>query len=462
MPPNSNITQQGANGLIVHPTGAYPTDWMNVQWAVDNVPSGGTVCLKPSDLQGQAQYFHFGDETTGTGSVNVQHDVLIVGESMPAQAFQFPNGKTPDAALTPDRTIVYGGRPPFRCAPENPSAPSLVVRNLYFAYASGAAVRVRKSSGLEVSGCVVYALGAAPQSPGSVGIEATGLNLPGPELYGNFIAFDNIVTRSEDLTYKPGDSGIGVQLAAMTAHIYRNKISSFAFAGIGVDANGADALIEDNEVTCCGYRSDLPQACGIGVRRNPSGTRVTIKNNRITGGSVASPPGSTLTSRNGITLLGASDVTVRQNVVNGTVSSDGILLTTFTPANQHSTRNSIEQNDLKYLMAGHAQEFFDTDCGDNRSTANDFGAVDLTGSGLAGVAVSSNNNQLTNDTFWGEFPGTSGAPPITCVRLFSGTSGNRVIALKRGTGFPAFDLSTQIQDEGAANVIPGHQRHSHA
>jgi hypothetical protein len=56
-PPNPNIQQQGDN-LIVYPTATYPTDRINVQWAVDNVSPNGTVFLKSVDLLGQPQYFH--------------------------------------------------------------------------------------------------------------------------------------------------------------------------------------------------------------------------------------------------------------------------------------------------------------------------------------------------------------------------------------------------------------------
>ena len=254
---NPNIEPTGA-GFTVYPTGTYPADLTNVQWAVDNVVSGGTVLMKSADRQGQPRYFHFGDDTTSRGSVNAQRDVVILGEAMAPQAFVFPNGRTPDAAFTPDRTVIYGGLRTFHCMKSNAQATALTVRHVFFAYPAFSAVQVTKSSGLEVSDCVVYDIKRAPTGPGSglvvsVGIEATTLNQTAPHVRGEARVLNNVVKRAEDADYGPADSGIGFQLTDLHAEIRGNKVMGFGFVGIGLDGNRAGAIVEDNDVMSCGY-----------------------------------------------------------------------------------------------------------------------------------------------------------------------------------------------------------------
>lgn len=42
---------------------------------------------------------------------------------------------------------------------------------------------------------------------------------------------------------------------------------------------------------------------------------------------------------------------------------------------------------------------------------------------------------------------------MPCVRLMPGTKGNTISGIARGSGFPAFDLSTQIKDEGTNTIV---------
>jgi hypothetical protein len=473
---NPNIESTPA-GLAVYPTGTYPTDLTNVQSAVDTVSPNGTLLLRAVSLQDRPQYFNFGDDVTGRGSVKVRQDVVISGESMLPQAFVFPNGQTPDATLLPDRTVIYGGNKAFHCRRDNPVPTTLTVRRIFFAYPAFCAVQVAKSSGLEVSGCIIYDIKRATPLESatpvvSVGIEATGGNQPAPDLRGEFRVFDNMVKRSEDLMYGRPDTGIAVQNADMRVDIHGNRISGFALAGIGLDRSRGEAIIRDNEVISCGHGREVPQSAGIGVKRctpnGPGPAHISVTSNRIVGGSVAGPAGSQLPSRNGICLWGSHAVTVTDNLLTGAVESNGILVMSYvppssppsTPIPEHSVRNVIARNDLRALVAGHAQEAFEDGCSENRSMSNDFGALDL-GAGVAGVVVHSNDNELTNETFWGLYPGTAGSPDVACVWLVAGTQGNRVMALKRGGGPPAFDLCTQIQNDGPANVIPGYERCAH-
>lgn len=469
MPPTHEHVTHDDHHWTVYPTGTYPTDKDSAEWALQQASPGDTILLKARNEAGEPDFFHFGDDVTGRGSINVQKDITIVGEPLlPAHAFTFPNTEQPLPADAPDRTVVYGGERPFRCAHDNPDATALTVRHLFFAYPKLAAVQVAKSSGLEVSECIVHDIESGMTTKGflaAVGIEATGLAFNDPQaLHGNFNVSHNIVKRREDLAYQRADSGIVLQLADMTAQIHHNTVSHFAFVGIAIDANGRDVTVSENTISLCGYGDKagqgFAQACGIGVRRMSAPARATVKKNTIVAGEIDGLAGTSLMSKNGISVCGASDVEVQDNTVTGIVSSSGILVTKFvaqSKAETFSTRNEIMNNDLKGLVARHAQVLVDQGCDANRLTHNELGAVDLS-LGVAGLVVHASDNRIANQTFWGNYPGTSGTPAMPCVWLAVGTSGNRVTALKHRPGPPAFDLCSQVQDDGASNEIPGYER----
>jgi hypothetical protein len=256
----------------------------------------------------------------------------------------------------------------------------------------------------------------------------------------------------------------------MTAQIHHNTVSNFPFVGIGIDGNGRNVSVSDNEVSCCGYGDSagqgFPQACGIGVKRMSPPARAIVRRNTIVAGEIDGPGGTSLMSKNGITVCGASDVELRSNTVNGIALKSGIWVTAFVPKATPptspepptcSTSNRIADNDLKGLVAGHAQVLVDQGCDANRLTHNELGAVSA--SGVAGLDVHANDNHISNETFWGTYPGTPGVP---CVWFAVGTGGNRVTALKHRPGPPAFDLCSQVQDDGASNDIPGYERCTHA
>ena len=66
--PNPSSLALGAPGNAVYevyPTGIYPTDRDNVQWALDNVDSPGTVIMKSTDASGNPLAFNFGGSANG-------------------------------------------------------------------------------------------------------------------------------------------------------------------------------------------------------------------------------------------------------------------------------------------------------------------------------------------------------------------------------------------------------------
>ena len=373
----------------VHPTGRYPDDVDAVKAAVDAALPGDWILLRATDAAGVPTFFHFGDDASpGRGWINLTKDITIVGEAMPPTDFVFPDGRTPDPDLTPDRTIVYGGKRPFQCQPTNThAATTLTVRGLYFAYPALAAVQVRKSAGFEVTDCVVCGVRSGLTDLAfsvATGIEATGLDSSRageqPDLTGYFRVSNNVVTRSDEpATYQRPDGGIILQLARMNADIHDNDIRQFAATGIVVDAcEGSSIEIRHNTTVNCGYgdRDGLgfAQAAGIIVRRTgaPAPAMLRVIDNAVVGGAVTGPAGDPLESKSGISIWGSSWADVHANTVSGTLLVTGILVTGFDSAGIRtlSRHNRITGNRLPNLPAGHEAVSVDVDCTDNLVQGN--------------------------------------------------------------------------------------------
>ena len=107
-PGRSAIALGAAGNAVyeVYPTGIYPTDRINVQWALDNVDSPGTVIMKSTDVSGNPLAFNFGGTTTGTGGVIklLRPDITLTGDGW-------------DAILDEPKTKIVGGGGPFIFSP---------------------------------------------------------------------------------------------------------------------------------------------------------------------------------------------------------------------------------------------------------------------------------------------------------------------------------------------------------
>ncbi len=506
--------QTGPNGeVVVYPTGLYPGDVQEVYAAVNGgigpsgtaYAGGGTILLKARDRNGVLAYFNFGNDLTGRGGVQILTDVVIAGESFdpPETPLSFPNTSavpgvptlTPDAYLvdgtptTPDRTVIYGGAVVFGRAMTDPApwaAPRLAVRNIYFAYPAGAAVRVKQCSGLEVSRCVIYDLTrrAVAGVPGffvATGIEATGLFVidegsPNPYLYGDYTVFDNVMKRRTEYScgggssYVPdsygfADSGIVVQIASMNATITNNRVYNFPFVGIGIDSNTRASKIADNRIFNCGFGGYvLPSSCvltyavpagHVGARRNSA--PLLIEHNEITGGFDGS---GALTSANGLSFAAVSNAIVRANTVKGLVLDSGLFVLGLDWVT--SSDNSFSANDLRGLQAGLSQVFLDAGSDRNEFANNDYGPVGP--QGMAGAWIRNcHDNTFTNENFWGDYPGIFVADPLPCMMFSQGSSGNTVSALKDGQALQGFDVCAQILDAASPaftplNFINGYER----
>jgi hypothetical protein len=448
----------------VYPTGNYPTDVLEVRAAVNGstgpsgrtYPGGGVVRLKAANAAGDAMYFNFGGAypSTDRGSVTVERDVTIVGESMLPTPMIFPFDPAPDAEYTPDRTVVYGGKRAFAGPITAPTPPNFTVRNVFFAYPSLAAIQVVKCSGLEVTDCVIYDVKPdATGLPGltvASGIESTGvLAASKGQLFGDFRILNNRIRRASPaafpLTSPFVDGGIIVNTSAMNAYVMANDIKRFC-VGVAIDRNAGPATIVGNVIRDSGI-GPQPNAAGIVLRGTT--TPVSVERNSITGGFA----GPMLPSKAGI-MLASSNAVLRSNTLDGTFAGQAIGLTSFAFAGSawFSTDNRVERNDLAESTGANAQVLLADGCDRNRFASNDYGSV---GAGAAaGVVVPSSDNVFVNEDFWGTYTGTSGQP---CIWLKPTSSGNAISAFKYQGAPQGFDVCNQVLDQGT-NLVRGRER----
>ena len=102
--PSAIVLGAAGNGIYeVYPTGTYPADRDNVQWALDNVDSPGTVIMKSTDASGNPLAFNFG---SGTGAVIklLRPDITLTGDGW-------------DAILDEPKTKIVGDGGPFTFSP---------------------------------------------------------------------------------------------------------------------------------------------------------------------------------------------------------------------------------------------------------------------------------------------------------------------------------------------------------
>jgi hypothetical protein len=95
------VGNPGDPTLAVYPTGVYPADLANVQFAVDNVASPGTVVMKSTDMGLIPLAFNFGGTAPGNGGVLklLRPDITLTGDGL--------NGGEP-------RTNIVGGGGAFK------------------------------------------------------------------------------------------------------------------------------------------------------------------------------------------------------------------------------------------------------------------------------------------------------------------------------------------------------------
>jgi hypothetical protein len=286
----------------------------------------------------------------------------------------------------------------------------------------------------------------------ATGVEATGVTLASPQLFGLFRVVNNRIRRASPVAFPPSppfaDSGIVMNLSAMDGQIMANEIDRFPFVGAGADRNNGTVAIVGNVVTNCGYGGHA-MACGIAARGTT--TPLFIERNRITGGYGG--PSMSLPSKRGLMLASANAV-VRSNTLDGTFALQSVLLTPYMSGGNawFATDNRIERNDLSGSAAMLAQVQVQGGCDRNRFANNDYGSV---GDGaMAGMIVQSADNAFVNEAFWGTYSGIGGQP---CVLLASTSSGNAISAFKYQGAPQGFDVCEQVLDQGT-NAVHGVER----
>jgi hypothetical protein len=101
------VGNPGDATIVVYPTAApHPTDVTNVQWALDNVASPGTVVMKSTDMSGNPLAFDFGGTKVGNGGVVklLRPDITLTGDGW-------------DDVLDEPKTKIVGGGGPFILSP---------------------------------------------------------------------------------------------------------------------------------------------------------------------------------------------------------------------------------------------------------------------------------------------------------------------------------------------------------
>ena len=207
---------------VVHPTGVFPADVLNVRAAVN---AGGTVLLKATDVSGAPLAFNFGPATTAGGRLIVQTDVEILGETVGGAMTTIRGGNAPVTGFGPVR---------------------LVVRGIHFDGPRAAGVLLLITSGAEITGNRVTNVRGFPLFPGvrkGQGIWVTPF-LALEDIAGTILIADNVVEHVD------AESGFGLALAGSAADmtVARNTIRGVNTAGILAVGNSRPVLVEDNDI----------------------------------------------------------------------------------------------------------------------------------------------------------------------------------------------------------------------
>lgn len=512
-PDPANITQAdgttaavgGENEVWVFPTNSTPTDLWNIQWAVDNVASGGRVLLKQY-ARGTSVLTVF--RFDASSHVNFTQDLTIEGEITSRE----------DTGIGVQKgTTVYGGQQTFNVGSVSgpPIQPSVSIRNIRFDGAAPGPIVFRAGKGHnEVSGCSIvhYRYGLSLSGiPGAFPIIADPVPAGPNALMGTFNITDNYIGRPDDRLDL--NNIMHVSNANLALTISGNIIEDAYWAAIAVFGNIGETTITNNTITKTQSRQLEGAAISVGLS-NPLFFRnyaydgsTVISNNKISVSSynssgivlllyprsqytVSVPDLTYVVSGNVITVgrdqtkdrdnlkaalacLGACSNTVwKENTVNG-VGRNGIFVTKTIPGfavplqEGFPSNNSFTGNNLTGFTAIGSQLFVDQFAANNDFANNDYGGS----STIAGAVVQGDFNALLNENFHGDYPGKFGTPRIAAV-LFDYTAdpngyaseNNMVAALKNGQVVSGDEVCTQIIDRNwemtgaTTNAVPGISR----
>jgi hypothetical protein len=389
----SSEQTSGGRTTVVYPTGQYPADVNNVQTAVN---LGGAVLLKATNAANVFTPFNFGPAVDGSGTVLLNTNVRITGETVAGRM-----------------TTILGGDTPFRSY----ETVNATIHKLYFDGPRMAAVLVLASDRFEFSqshvahvvpflwytedGVDVYKgqgiwVDVAGTSPGAIVIE------------------DNVF---EDCGLGGAQLGYGLAIVSgeSRVRIARNIIRGANLAGIILIWPGAEALIEDNFIVP-GPGDVEPRFYGnaihlLGAWSRVQNTPVIIRNNemRVEGpeahgifafgdevsnykvqNTVIEKNRISITNgRTGIGLWGEvwnSDI--RNNRLRGDAEYAMLLGAGFFDPTEPSVSNVFVGNNIATFDASVADVFFDTNTVNNVLKGHSGTVIDLgTGNRITGTRI---------------------------------------------------------------------------
>jgi hypothetical protein len=240
-------------------------DVTNVQWAVDNVATSGTVHLMTTDPDGEekkAFYFGLGDFGVRVRSVD---NIVIQGEPSEHTTFKLPRGRS----IETDRAIIYGGLRSIALVEKL----RLTVDNVHIENPKDAGIWVIRSNGINISGCKIFNVRPHPYSFGYCAVTISFYNThyyPDQELisgYANIV--DNELSPNRYLKpiyyNKFLQGGIWLSCISCDAYISGNTIYNTDVWTISVDQNMGNTTVEDNILNPGPPQADPSISYGMGI-----------------------------------------------------------------------------------------------------------------------------------------------------------------------------------------------------
>ena len=382
-----------ASMTVVYPTGQFPADVNNVQAAVN---LGGAVLLKARNAANVFTPFNFGPAVEGSGTVLLNTNVSITGETVAGRMTTITGGDTPFRSYQPVDVAIHklyfdGPRMAavlVRATDRFQFTRSHVARVVPFLWYTEEGVDVYKGQGIwvEVSG----------SSPGTIVIE------------DNF--FEDCGLGGAQLGY-----GLAIVPGESRVRIARNIIRGANFAGIILIWPGAETLIEDNTIVT-GPGDIEPRFSGnaihlLGSWNRVQNTPVIIRDNEM---RVEGPEAhgisafgdevvnykvqntvienNRITLTNGLTGIGLWGAVLNSDVKHNRLRGDAqyamLLGAGFFDPTETSESNKFAGNNLATFDASVADVFFDTNTVNNVLRGHSGSVIDLgTGNRITGTRI---------------------------------------------------------------------------
>lgn len=367
---------------VVYPTGQHPADVNNVQAAVS---AGGRVLLKATDAAGVFTPFNFGPAVAGSGTVFLNADVHLTGETVAGRMTTITGGDTPFRSLKLVESVLEGLN--F----EGPRMAAVLVRAAdRFEFRRSRVARVVPFHWYTEDGVDWY-------KGQALWVAVTGTSS------GAIVIEDNVF---EDCGLGGAQLGYGLALATGDAplRVARNIIRGVNFAGIILILPGAETVIEENTIVP-GPGDITPRYGGnaihlLGAWKRVQDAPVLIRNNVL---SVEGPEAegihafgdevynkkvqnlsvekNEITVTDGLAGIGlwgeVVGAEVRNNRIRGGAQYAMLLGAGFFDPTEQSVGNKFTGNNISTFDASVADVFFDTNTLDNVLKGHGGTVIDL-------------------------------------------------------------------------------------